>query len=206
MHRLITLACAVTAATLMVVGCGSSDDSSSSSNGGSGGTGTGTNAQCLGDNADQTQITITAKLASDGKCIDSSDATVVCTNDVTKTAETCGGDCYKKGGDATAQDACTSTCLNGNLTPPLSADCLGCYVADVGCARTHCLLQCGIAPTSPACATCRQTNGCVDAFYSCGGVPVPVPASAAAGGSGGSGGAGSMGAAGEPATSAGAGG
>jgi hypothetical protein len=202
MHRLITLACAVTAATLIVVGCGSSDDSSSSSNGGSGGSGgTSANAQCVGDYSDLTQSAFTAKLASDGKCIDASDATVVCTNDVTKTAETCGGDCYKKGGDSAAQDACTSDCLNGNLTPTLSADCLACYVADVGCARTHCLLQCGVAPTSSACATCRQTNGCVDAFYSCSGVP--LPASAAAGGSGG---AAPMGAAGEPATSAGAGG
>jgi hypothetical protein len=153
-----------------------------------------------------TQSAFTAKVSSSGKCAGASDVTAICTNDVTTAAEECGGACYKMAPTSTGamQDACTSSCLASMVTPALSADCMGCYVTDVGCARDHCLVQCGIAPTSKTCADCRETNGCVSAFYSCAGVPMPT--ATAAGGSGGTGGGSSIGSAGEAASSAGAGG
>lgn len=208
MHRFITFACAVTAATLLVVGCGSDSDDSSSGGGGSGGSGASagsgggsSSAQCVGVYADLTQTSFTSKLATDGKCIAASDATAVCTKDVTKTTAQCGASCYATAEKTdAAQDACTSSCISGSIT--LSADCLGCYLTDVACSRKHCLLMCGTAPTSAACATCRQENGCADTFYSCSGLPLP----SAGGGSGGTGGGTSTGAAGDTSTSAGAGG
>jgi hypothetical protein len=205
MHRFITFACAVTAATLLVVGCGSDSDDSSSGGGGSGGSGGSgggsSNAQCVGVYADLTQAMFTSKLATAGKCIGDSDATAVCTKDVTKTTAQCGASCYATAEKTdAAQDACTSSCISDMIT--LTSDCLGCYLTDVACSRKHCLLMCGTAPTSAGCATCRQENGCADTFYSCSGLPLP----SGSGASGGSGGGTSTGAAGDTSTSAGAGG
>jgi len=180
MRGLFTLASAVTVATLWVVACSSSSDmgaantGGSGASGGSGGSGGGAaDVQCLGSYADLTQSAFSAQLKSSGSCISSSDATAICGNDVTKAAEDCGGSCFKTGGDAAAQDACTKTCLE-MLTPTPSSACLDCYVADVGCARTNCLLSCGLTPTSQACADCRDQNGCVTAFYGCSGLPLPA--------------------------------
>jgi hypothetical protein len=177
MRRLITLVCAVTAATWLVVGCSSSSDTSSTSSGGStstGGSGGGaSDVKCVGSYTDLTQSAFTAKVSSTGMCANSSDETAVCTNDVTTIAEQCGGSCFQAGGTDAVQDGCTSTCLSSMVTPALSSACQTCYVSDVACARKNCLLSCGLAPTSAGCATCRQMNGCVDAFYSCSGVPVP---------------------------------
>jgi len=206
MHRFITFACAVTAATLLVVGCGSDSDDSSSGGGGSGGSGASagsgggsSSTQCVGVYADLTHSMFTSKLATDGKCIADSDATAVCTKDVTKTTAQCGASCYATAEKTdAAQDACTSSCISDSIT--LSTDCLGCYLTDVACSRKHCLLVCGTAPTSAGCATCRQENGCADAFYSCSGLP--LPSALAGGGSGGT----SNGAAGDTSASAGAGG
>ncbi len=199
MHRFFSLACAVAAATSLVVACGSSDDSSSGSNGGSSGSaGSSSNVQCVGDYKDLKQTEFSAKVSSSGKCGGSSDVGSICVNDVTTAAEQCGAGCVKMGGSTATQDACTATCLNGAVTPSLSDDCTGCYVADVGCARDNCLIQCGVAPASQACADCRQTNGCIDAFYTCSGLPVP--------GSSSTGGDTSTGAGGEPSANGGAGG
>jgi hypothetical protein len=183
MRRLITLVCAVTAATLLVVACSSSSDTTSTSTGGSGGSGGGTSdVTCVGDYTDLTQSTFTAKVSSAGMCANASDETAVCTNDVTTIAEQCGGSCYQAGGTDAVQDACTSTCLSSKVTPALSSDCQTCYVSDVACARKNCLVSCGLAPTSADCATCRQVNGCVDAFYGCSGVPVPGSTTTGSGG------------------------
>jgi hypothetical protein len=184
MHRFITLACAVTAATLVVVGCGSSDDSSSPSSGGSGGSSS--DAQCKGDYADLTQSVFTAQVSASGKCV--SDVTTLCSNDVTTDAENCGSDCFKM--NAKDQDGCVTTCLASTVTPALSNDCTSCYVADIACARSNCLISCGTAPASQGCADCRVMYGCVAAFYPCSGLPMP-------------GGGGSVGAGGDTSTTAG---
>jgi hypothetical protein len=119
-----------------------------------------------------TEAAFMANLSTAGACITSSDADSVCTKNVTAAAQTCGSGCFAMGGDVPTQDACTSSCIAGMVTP-LSSDCLNCYVADVACARAHCLVKCGTAPMSTDCADCRETNGCTSDFYTCAGVPMP---------------------------------
>ncbi len=194
MRHLITLLSAVAAVTILVVGCSSSSDNSSTSSGGAGGSaggGAGTSAggstsdaKCVGTYAGLTQTTFNAQVTSAGKCADASDESSICTNDVTTIAEQCGASCYATAGTASsAQDTCNTTCLSTMITPALSSDCQTCYLSDITCARTNCLVTCGIAPTSQGCMACRQMNGCVDAFYGCAGVPMPSgsPATGSAG-------------------------
>lgn len=182
MRRFFTLLVAVAAATLSVGGCSSSD---SAGGGGGGGSAGSANGQCKGDYAALTQSELDAKTASKGKCV--ADVPAICGNDVTTTAEDCGADCYKnKAPDDATQNACVSSCITGIVA--LSDGCVGCYITDVGCARDHCLLTCGLAPTGAACLSCRIANGCAPAFFSCSGLPDEVTDTGAAG-AGGAGGA-----------------
>lgn len=185
MRHLITLLSAVAVATILVVGCSSSSDSGSTGTGGSGGGSS--NAQCVGAYTALKQSAFNAQVTSAGKCASSSDETAVCTNNVTSIAETCGDGCFMTVSDktATAQDACTSTCVTSMVTPALSSDCQNCYVADVACARANCLITCGVDPGGTACMSCRQTNGCIAAFYTCSGLPIPAGTSTGGNGAGG---------------------
>jgi hypothetical protein len=191
MQRLILLVCAVTAATSLVVGCGTDSDNGASSSAGSSGTsgssssggsaGSALDAQCVGDYSDLKHSGLTAGVTASGMCADAADVSSVCGNDVTMKAEGCGLDCLTMG--ATDMDGCVATCLGTQVTPALSAGCTSCYVTDVGCARDNCLLKCA-TPSSTACAMCRQQFGCIDAFYSCSGLPVPGSSSDGTGGAG----------------------
>jgi hypothetical protein len=186
MHRFISLICAVSAAALLVVGCGSDSNSGSPSTGGSssvGGSSGGGNSdvQCVGDYAALTHDVFASAVSTTGMC--APDVDTICAVDVTAKAEACGLACLSSG--SKDMDGCVSTCLNGKVSPALSAGCTSCYTTDVGCARDNCELNC-ISPSSTDCMTCRQKFGCIDAFYSCSGLPVPGATSS--GGSGGSGG------------------
>ncbi len=175
MRRFLMLLVAVAAATLSVGGC--SSDSSSSSGGSAGSA----NGQCKGDYAALTQSELDAKVATKGGCI--ADVVAICGNDVTTTTEECGADCYMNmAADDATQDKCVSSCVAGSI--PLSDSCLVCYVADVGCARDNCKLICGLQPTSASCLSCRVSNGCTAAFFSCSGLPDEVTDTGAAGAGG----------------------
>jgi hypothetical protein len=210
MHRLITLACAVTAATLLVVGCGSSDDSGSSSNGGSttggsttggsatGGSGGGSSAAKCADPAyaDVTASDFPSQTVGGLACANASDAAGVCDNDLAAIGAGCGKTCLTQVGMADAtQAACVGTCINQMLlasSAPLADACLTCYTSDVACARKMCFAQCAFAPTSDACAQCRIDMGCTPTFYSCSGLPIPTGLDLGTGmGAGGSAGSGS---------------
>jgi hypothetical protein len=179
MQRLITLVCVVVTATSLVVGCGSDSNSGSPSAGGS--AGASSDPQCVGDYADLTLSTFTAGVATSGACTGTADIGSVCGNDVTTKAEGCGLNCLSMA--APDMDACVASCLNTQVSPALSAACVTCYATDVGCARDNCELNC-LSPTSPKCTMCRQQFGCIDAFYSCSGLPVPGSSSSGAGGAG----------------------
>jgi hypothetical protein len=171
MRGFFTLLVAVAAATLSVGGC-SSD---------SGGSTAPANGQCKGDYAALTQSVLDAKTASNGKCV--ADVAAVCSNDVTTIAEQCGGDCFMNmAPDDATQDKCVSSCMTDSVS--LSDGCLGCYIADIGCARDHCKLPCGLAPTSASCLSCRVANGCAPDFFSCSGLPNEVTDTGAAGAGG----------------------
>jgi hypothetical protein len=179
MQRLITLVCVVVAVTSLVVGCGSDSDSGSPSAGGS--AGASSDRQCVGDYADLTLSTFTAGVATSGACTNTADVSSVCSNDVTAKAEGCGLSCLTMG--AADMDACVASCLDSQVSPALSAGCVTCYATDVGCARDNCQLKC-LSPTSAACTMCRQQFGCIDAFYSCSGLPIPGSSNSGAGGAG----------------------
>ena len=177
MRRIFSLAVAAITALLSVGACSSDDGSGSAENG-----------QCQGDYAALTRAELAAKTTSAGKC--AGDVGAVCSNDVTVTAEQCGSDCFKnEDPDDATQDTCVSKCISANLSPSLSAGCLNCYIADVGCARDHCLLACGIHPTSTECSDCRVANGCAPTFFSCSGLPDEVSGAGGAGDAPGAGGA-----------------
>jgi hypothetical protein len=171
MRRIFTLLVVVAAATLSVGGCSSDSD-------GGGGSAGSANGQCKGDYAALTQSELDTKTAATGKCV--TDVATICGYDVTTAAEECGADCYKnKALDDSIQNACVSSCITGSVA--LSDACLGCYVTDVGCARSHCLLQCGLDATSASCLACRVANGCAPTFFSCSGLPNEVSDTGAAG-------------------------
>lgn len=160
MRSLIAILVAVAAGSLSVGAC-SSDESSNPTGG-----------MCQGSYAALTQAELDAQLDPAGKCANDKDSAIECTNDVTTLAEQCGADCFKnQDPDDATQDACVKDCLGTSTTSPLSAACTDCYIADVGCARDHCLLKCGVAPTSEGCYQCRIDNGCVAAFFPCSGLP-----------------------------------
>ncbi|MEP7051599.1 MAG: hypothetical protein ABJB12_14655 [Pseudomonadota bacterium] len=160
MRSFITVLFAVTAGALSVGAC-SSDETSGATGG-----------MCKGSYAALTQAELDAQLDPAGNCANSKDSAIECSNDVTTLAEECGADCFKNEDPADAkQDACVKDCLSTSTTPSLSAACTECYIADVGCARDHCLIKCGTAPTSEACYQCRVDNGCVAAFFPCSGLP-----------------------------------
>jgi hypothetical protein len=173
MQRLITLVWVVVAATSLVVGCGSNSDSGSA--------GASSDPQCVGDYADLKVSTFSAGVATSGACVNAADLGSVCSNDVTGKAEGCGLDCLTMA--AADMDACVASCLNTQVKPALSSGCVTCYATDVGCARDNCKFMC-LSPTSAACTTCREQFGCIDAFYSCSGLPVPGSSSNGAGGAG----------------------
>ena len=195
MRGFFTLASAAIAVALWMVGCNSDNDSVATSRGGSAGSaGGGSDAKCGGVYADLSLSVFESKLSSSGSCIGPSDAPTICAIDVTKIAEECGGSCFKTAAsDSAAQDTCNTNCLNSMITPTPSGDCLACYVADITCARTNCLLSCGLMPTSQACADCRDLHGCVSAFYNCSGLPLPTGSGSGGSGSGGSSNAGAGG-------------
>jgi hypothetical protein len=141
----------------------------------------------VGDYQDLTLSTFSADVATSGACTSTADVATVCSNDVTAKAEGCGLDCLTMG--AADMDACVTTCLNNEVKPALSSGCVSCYATDVGCARDNCKINC-LSPTSPACTSCREQFGCIDAFYTCSGLPVPGSSSGGAGGAGNTAGAG----------------
>lgn len=200
MRSFIAVLVAVAAGSLSVGACSSGDDS-----GGAAGAGTG---MCHGDYAALTETQFNSQLDPAGQCAGKSDSAIECSNDVTTLAEQCGADCYKnEAPDDKTQDACVKDCLSTSTTSPLSDACTACYITDVGCARDHCLVLCGVAPTSEGCYQCRVSNGCVAAFFPCSGLPNErdLPGAGGAGDAAGASGLGDAGAGGTGAQSAAAG-
>lgn len=187
MRRLFTLLVAVAAATLSVGGCSSSDSDDSLNIAGFGGENG--DAQCASVNSAYTASTFLAATSKSGACDNATDAETTCVNNMAIVAGTCGKGCLGMGDDA-AQAACVADCINnqGNLASgsgPIGKACMGCYTADVQCARKLCLTQCGIEPGSTGCADCRYEMGCAQPFYACSGFPDPRATSGGEGGAGG---------------------
>lgn len=172
MRRFFMLTIAATTAVLSAIGCGSDSD---------GGNGGNTATQCLGNNAEFTPAEFLA-LTEPGKgCSSESDVNTVCSNDMPLVAGTCGKGCLSMSDQATCVAGCIQDAVTHGNSQPLSAACLTCYGTDVDCARTNCLSQCGLGPTSEACANCRVEKGCAEAFYNCSGLPEPTGAAGASG-------------------------
>ncbi|HYQ45193.1 MAG TPA: hypothetical protein VER11_24570 [Polyangiaceae bacterium] len=166
MRRYFMLVVATTAAVLSAIGCGSDSDG--------GGDGGNTLTQCLGNNAEFTPEEFLAQTADGKGCSSASDVNTVCSNDMPLVAGTCGKGCLGMSDEATCVAGCIQDAVTHGNSKPLSNSCLTCYGADVDCARTQCLVPCGLGPTSAECATCRVEKGCAAAFYDCSGLPQPT--------------------------------
>jgi len=200
MHRFFSLACAVAAATSLVVACGSSDDSGSGNAGGSAGAGAGAGgttsaAQCAAPAyADVAAADFASKADTTKACAGDSDLADLCNQDLAGLGASCGKTCLlQAGSDDAAQATCVAACINQGLTSgatPLSDACMSCYTTDVQCARKECFGQCAVSPTSAGCQQCRIDMGCLPAFYQCSGAPVPsgIDLGSTNSGSGGAGG------------------
>jgi hypothetical protein len=187
MRRFFTLASAVTAATLLVVGCGSDSATGGSNTGGNGGSGgSASGAKCTAPQYTDVAVSDFLSGADASKaCAAAVDASNVCNNDISTIAATCGKSCLLMGGDDAAQASCVATCVDQGLpssATPFSDGCMACYTADVECARKNCFAQCATAPTSQACAQCRIDMGCTPTFYDCSGLLVPTSLDLGAGG------------------------
>jgi hypothetical protein len=173
MRRFLMLLVAATAAALSSLGCSSDSDGGSSNNGGSAGSSL---AQCVANNAEFTPAQFYAQTEEGYACSSQSDMSVVCATNMPLVGGTCGKGCLNMGTDA-EQAQCVAACIRDALTEakstPLSDECMACYTADIECARKNCLTQCGLGPTSEACATCRTEKGCAAQFYECSGFPEP---------------------------------
>jgi len=192
MHRFFSLACAVAAATSLVVACGSSDDSGSGNSGGSGGSagsgtgGTSSDQKCAAPAYTDIPAQDFASKATAGKsCSGDADLAQLCAEDLAGLGASCGKTCLlQAGADDAAQATCVAACINQGLSSPLSDGCMACYTADVQCARKQCLATCVAGPTSAACLQCRVEKGCLPTFYACSGAPVPTGIDLGASGAG----------------------
>lgn len=194
MHRFFSLACAVAAATSLVVACGSSDDSGSGNTGGSSSAGAGGSSadqKCAAPAyADVAAQDFASKSVSGKACSDDTDLTSLCQEDLAGLGASCGKTCLlQAGSDDAAQATCVAACINQGLSKPLTDECMTCYTTDVQCARKECFGQCAVSPTSDACQQCRIDMGCLPAFYDCSGAPVPTGIDLGSGGSSGATGA-----------------
>ncbi len=210
MHRFFSLACAVAAATSLVVACGSSDDSGPGSTAGSGNAaGSGNSAGAGGSSAggstgsqtcaapayaDVPASEFASKAVAGKACSSDSDLTDLCNEDLAGLGASCGKTCLLQGGDDATQATCVAACIDQGLsagaTPPSDA-CMSCYTADVQCARKECLAQCLASPTSDTCTQCRIDMGCLQVFYDCSGAPLPTGLNLGAAGATGAAGGGS---------------
>jgi len=192
MHRFFSLACAVAAATSLVVACGSSDDSGSGNNAGSAGSGAGGSSstqKCAAPAyADVVAQDFASKAVAGKACSSDSDLADLCNEDLAGLGASCGKTCLLQAGtDDAAQATCVAACIDQGLSSgakPLSDGCMSCYTTDVQCARKQCFAQCAAAPTSDICLQCRIDMGCLPAFYECSGAPVPMGVNLGAGGAG----------------------
>ncbi len=185
MRSITMIGFAAVAAALSVVGCNDSDDSvpmesAGASNAGAPSTagasgGGNTEQECVATYEGLTSTEFLATTTADKACSSESDATTACTDDMPTVAGACGRACLGMGNDA-QQATCVAGCITDKLAEDdkaLSDSCIGCYTANVECARKNCLVDCGLNPTGEACTKCRADNGCASAFYDCSGLPEP---------------------------------
>ena len=160
MRHFFTFVVSTTMATLSLAGCGSDDNPPAPT-------------QCMGNNAEFTPAEFSAETAAGKACSSASDVSTVCANNMPLVGGQCGKSCLGMSNEEECVPACIQDALASG-SQPLSEDCLGCYTADIACAKAHCLIICGVMPTSAECLTCRTDNGCVETFYACSGLPEPI--------------------------------
>jgi hypothetical protein len=124
-------------------------------------------------------------LVTSGMCMAASDLDTVCANDVVTITKNCAGINYLAlKGDAGADfqvdiamlKAKTTTCVRTLLASAAISDgCLGCFGDATICGLAKCANMCLPDPTVPACGECLNTSGCSDNFYTCTGLPPPLP-------------------------------
>jgi hypothetical protein len=129
------------------------------------------NGMCGGPHCQQTQAQLRASAPTTATCGSDMEIAGLCTQAVVKTVSTC---TVTHAFDPEAsREANITTCARmTHGSTELSDACMNCYVDAALCAVNHCLQVC-LNPNTTICDDCRIANGCVSAFYTCGGVPQP---------------------------------
>jgi hypothetical protein len=185
----------VLASSVPLTGCGDSDDGDDGKgdddgadvDAGGGGdeqgdASAGGGAQCASDGifAEFTASDLEANVADTGACISTTDVDEVCETNPSATAANSGTTCALNG---LSGEAFTECVVNGtedgtvegilDVSTELSEACAGCYADAVNCSKDNCFSECVGKGGSEECQTCREEQGCNEAFFSCSGLPRP---------------------------------
>jgi hypothetical protein len=126
---------------------------------------------CTGSFASATRAQLGALTPPSAKCGSSSDLDLICTGDLAAKVRTAGMTCL---GNNAGNNAAVIQCVVQSLTSQgLSMTCAGCYSESVACTLQKCLAQCGTNPNAPDCIACQTVGGCISAFATCSGLPLP---------------------------------
>jgi hypothetical protein len=99
-----------------------------------------------------------------GACTNASDTAILAASaDLEDKIGTCAFECISGGA------VCGTACIEREVG--LSNGCSTCFGETIACTVASCALQC-ISPSSPNCASCRETN-CTPAFTECSGITPP---------------------------------
>jgi len=118
-------------------------------------------------------------VAPSEQCTNTADLAVICsgTQDPAAKAGACGTSTACIGLALQSKfaefETCTRDCMldaaRPNFTFVVSGNCTECYVDSVRCTAEKCLGSCASNPSSEACVTCRETEGCTSSFFACSG-------------------------------------
>ena len=125
----------------------------------------GSQGGCYGLACGSDLAALTERVEGTGECASPSDLELVCQGEIARVTAQCGEDHILSPWFARAVRDCVDDApsLEG-----ASAGCLGCYVDELTCVLTNCLVEC-LDASSDWCGKCRSDH-CAEAFSRCSGV------------------------------------
>jgi hypothetical protein len=126
---------------------------------------------CTGSFASATRAQLGALTSPSARCGKAADLDLICTGDLANKVRAAGTQCLMtNAGNTPAVLQCVVQALTRD---GLSMECAGCYSESVACSIQKCLAQCGSTPNSTECMACQVAGGCISAFATCSGLPLP---------------------------------
>jgi hypothetical protein len=138
---------------------------------GDGGGDANTAGKCTGTYSQINRTQLGQMSSGSGKCANMKDLDFICTANLADRARACGITCLGSGALPAAIPGCVSMCIQGSATTPdLTMGCADCYRDLFSCTLAKCN-ACTTDPSSAACTSCQQTQGCLPTFFQCSGLP-----------------------------------